>query len=721
MVVIANRYTDLFRLSRLYNVQTAYYGVERRRRAASPEALLAVLRSLGAPLASLRDVTGALRERRLALRQRLLEPVNAVAEGRKAEIRLCLPAALEETGGEGRLEMEGGEVAEWRWRTGDLPCFESAELEGERYLMKGLPLPDGLPLGYHRLFLQAGKRLYEGLVISAPAETFHLPGGDERRWGVFLPLYALRTEEDWGGGDYTALGRLAERVAGLGGSVLGTLPLLPVFLDKPFEPSPYAPVSRRLWNEFYVDVTRAPGFEDCAAARALIQSVEFREEITGLKAAPLVEYRRLMALKRRVMEELCRCLPEGISGELERFEREHAVVGEYARFRAAMERRQASWPDWPQRLRDGVLRPGDYDEDVKRYYLYAQWLAARQVGELSAISRGKGVKLYFDLPLGVHPLGYDVWRHQDIFALEASGGAPADSVYRRGQVWGFPPLHPERVREQGYRYVIDYLDHQLRFADMLRIDHMMGLHRLFWVPRGMEATHGVYVRYRADELYAILTLESRRHRCVIVGEDLGTVPSYVRPAMARHGVHRMYILQYALVDQTSPALGHIPAGSLAALNTHDMPPFAAFWQDEDIPERLKMGLLDKKGAAAEKRSRRPIKKALMKYLRRGKFLSAGSPATVEVIRACLAYLSASLAGVVLVNLEDLWLETEPQNVPSVGEGYPSWRRRARYRLEEIFRIKEAVGMLEEVDGLRKKHLAVIAGPSRRSGGEKRSH
>jgi 4-alpha-glucanotransferase len=698
-------HTDLYRLARLYNVQTAYYGVERRRRAAAPESLLAVLRALGAPLASFRDVPAALRERRLALRQRLLEPVNVVTDGRKGEIRLCLPAALEETGGEGRLEMEDGEVAEWQWRTGDLPTFQGVEQEGGRYLIKSLPLPARLPSGYHRLFLRAGKRLYEGLVISAPAETFQPPGEDERRWGAFLPLYALRTEEGWGGGDYTALGRLAGQVAGLGGSILGTLPLLPVFLDEPFEPSPYAPVSRRLWNEFYVDVTRAPGFEDCAPARALTQSVEFREEIAGLKAAPLVDYRRLMALKRRVMEAMCRYLTEARAMELERFARQYPAAGEYASFRAVMEGRQAPWPDWPTRLRDGILRPGDYDEDVSRYHLYAQWLANSQVGELAGRCREKGVRLYFDLPLGVHPYGYDVWRHQDIFALEASGGAPPDSVYTRGQDWGFPPLHPERIRAQGYRYVIDYLDHQLRFADMLRIDHMMGLHRLFWVPRGIEATHGVYVRYRADELYAILALESHRHRCVIIGEDLGTVPAYVRPAMARHGVRRMYILQYALVDSTSPALGHIPAGALAALNTHDMPPFAAFWQDEDIPQRLEMGLLDKKGAANEKRSRRPIKKALMKYLRRSKFLSAGSSVTRDVIRACLAYLGASPAGVVLVNLEDLWLETEPQNVPSVGQGYPSWRRRARRSLEEMLRMKEAVGMLEEVDRLRKRGKA----------------
>ncbi len=334
-------------------------------------------------------------------------------------------------------------------------------------------------------------------------------------------------------------------------------------------------------------------------------------------------------------------------------------------------------------------------------FMPSGWPAAG-LGELAGTCREKGVRLYFDLPLGVHPLGYDVWRHRDAFALEASGGAPPDSVYPYGQDWGFPPLHPENIRAQGYRYVIDYLRHNLTYADMLRVDHMMGLHRQFWLPRGMDAWHGAYVRYRADELYAILALESCRHRCVIIGEDLGTVPPYVRPAMARHGVRRMFILQYALVDSSIKPPGRVPEGSLVALNTHDMPPFAAFWQGDDFTQRLKLGLLDKNSAAKEKLARRPIKGALVKYLRRKGFLTGASPGTREVVRACLAYLSASPAGVVLVNLEDLWLETEPQNVPSIHDKYPNWRRRARYRLEEIFKIKEITGMLGEVDQLRKR-------------------
>src|SRR3990172_6909058 len=224
----------------------------------------------------------------------------------------------------------------------------------------------------------------------------------------------------------------------------------------------------------------------------------------------------------------------------------HPEVEDYARFRATGERQRAPWPSWSRPLCDGVLTEGDYDERARRYHLYVQWVAREQIRVLSEHSRRAGVNLYLDLPLGVHPHSYDVWREREAFVLGVSGGAPPDVVFTQGQDWGFPPLHPEAIREQGYRYVIAYLRHQLQHTTLLRIDHVMGLHRLFWIPKGLEARDGVCVRYPAEELYAIFCLESHRHRASIVGENLGTVPAYVNSAMARHNLHRMYVLQYEL-------------------------------------------------------------------------------------------------------------------------------------------------------------------------------
>jgi 4-alpha-glucanotransferase len=410
-----------------------------------------------------------------------------------------------------------------------------------------------------------------------------------------------------------------------------------------------------------------------------------------------------MALKRRILEECCQYLiteKPGQFGDFQAFIRANPIVEDYARFRATMEKQRSPWPTWPERLRDGTLNEADYKKNSKLYHMYAQWLANQQVQNLANKARKKGVILYFDLPLGTHPNGYDMWRERESFALEATAGAPPDSVFTWGQDWRFPPLHPEKIREQGYRYVRDYLRHHLQQAGMLRIDHVMGLHRLFWIPRGLGAKQGVYVRYHAEELYAILTLESQRHRSVIVGEDLGTVPSYVRPAMSKHNFQRMYVLHYELAD--SDKLHHPQRNTVASLNTHDMPPFASFWQGLDIPERLSLGLLNKKSAQIEKRDRQKTKNALAAFLSIGNWSHEKDTDVRAIMKACLSFLSASLARVILVNLEDLWLETQSQNVPSTDDRNLNWRRKARYALEEFCQLPEVRDTLKEIDRLRKR-------------------
>ena len=693
----------LSELARLYGVQMVYEDVAHRRRVASPEALLEVLKALGAPVASLSDVPSALRARCLELWRRVLEPVVVAWGGVCAEMRVCLSAA---TSGSlmAHLELESGERRTYKYEAADLPVLESKEVEGQNYVVRGLTLPEKMPFGYHRCILELSGALAETRLIAAPVKAY-IPKGGGGWWGAFLPLYALHSQSSWGSGDFATLEALAGWVASLGGEAVATLPLLPAFLDKPFKPSPYAPVSRLVWNEFYLDIAGVPELAGCPPAQALLQSASFMTEIKRQRALPLVDYRRQMALKRRVLEELLRCLAgsPGRLADFRRFLRANPVVADYARFRAVMERRGTAWPSWPAPLRDGTLKDGDYDEAACRYHMYAQWLTHQRLGALAEKARSKGVALYFDLPLGVHAEGYDVWRERDVFALGASAGAPPDAVFTAGQDWKFPPLHPERLREQGYRYFIAYLRHHLQHAAILRLDHVMGLHRLFWIPQGVEASRGVYVRYRADEFYAILALESHRYRSLIVGEDLGMVPAYVRPAMAHHGLERLYVVNYELTTNPRQAMGRVPRRAVASLSTHDMYPFAAFWQGQDIRERLRLGLLDEKEARKEGMNRRAVKAALVAFLRQ-KGLLGDAASTHAVFESCLAYLCTSPARLVLVNLEDLWGETRPQNVPSTEDEYPNWRKKARYTFEEFCKIPGVVGTLKRVDGWRRQGL-----------------
>jgi len=424
-----------------------------------------------------------------------------------------------------------------------------------------------------------------------------------------------------------------------------------------------------------------------------------------LRNSRLVDYQRQMELKRKVLEELSQCFFAEASDRLEElhhFTETHPLVDDYARFRATGEKYHVPWRSWPQPLRDGVLREGDYNEEDRLYHLYVQWLAWQQIEKVSQKAKEKGVRLYLDLPLGVHPDGYDAWRERETFIPDTSSGAPPDTVFTRGQNWGFQPLHPERIRDQHYRYTIAYLQHHLRYAGILRIDHVMGLHRLFCIPKDMEASSGVYLHYSAEELYAILALESHRNRAIIVGEDLGTVPPYVRPAMNKHGLYRMYVVHYELASNRQKGLPPVPRNSVASLNTHDMHPFAALWQGLDINDRQELGLLDRKGTQKERRIRRDIINILSTFLRRKGWLKNSSQDTFSALEACFSFLAESRAQIVLVNLEDLWLETKPQNVPSTRKEHPNWQRKALYSLEEFCQMPRVVDTLLNINELRKR-------------------
>jgi len=692
---LANEWEDLQALAGLYGVQTSYHDAMGRYVEAGPDSLLGVLRALQAPVESMADVASALQERREELGRRLVEPVVVAWDGHAPSIEIRPGDAHGSIAY--HLDLEGGER---RAQMADLDRLPPTRIEGSPHPGRLLALPEPLPPGYHRLTIDLDGRTAESLIISAPTRCH--TGDGKPLWGVFLPLYALRTSRSWGAGDFSDLETLAEWTASLGGGVVGTLPLLASFLDEPFEPSPYAPASRLFWNESYIDPRRLPEMEDCAPARRLMESPDFLREIEVLRAAPRVDYARLMALKRRLLEELAHRFfthPGDRKGEFDRFVAGKADLATYAAFRAVGDRRGESWQSWPERLREGTLAPADYDDEDRDYYLWTQWAAEQQVGALAREARRRGPGLYLDLPLGVHGSAYDVWRERDLFAEGASAGAPPDAFFTKGQNWGFPPLQPDRLRERGYGHLIDCLRHHLSHAGILRIDHVMQLHRLFWIPQGMDASGGVYVKYPAEELYAMLSVESHRNQAMIVGENLGTVPPEVYEAMDRHEVLGMYVVQYEL-QPGSQGLREPPAKCVASLNTHDMPTFQAFWQAKDVDDLQSLGFFTPDQAREERDRRGAIRHGMEEALppeERGR----GTATQSALLRRLLDGLAASPARMVLVNLEDLWNETEPQNVPGTHDERPNWRRKARFSFEEFSTRADVVEPLKQVDEIRK--------------------
>ena len=604
----------LLELARRYGIETSYHRVSGERCDASEEALMRVLRVLGVPIEGPEEAPDLLRHV-LAAREDRPEPV--------------------------RVAWDGG--------------------------------PEGLEPGYHDVEVEAAGGLVRQLVISAPTRVF---GADEthRTWTAFLPLYALRKASDLGAGDFTGLAALRETVAELGGAGVAVLPLCAAYLDVPFEPSPYSPASRLFLNEFYTDPAAAPEVAISPDARALLDSPEFRAEVEELRALEFAEPFRIMALKRRVLELLARDLLASSSTRREEFLRyvgRRSALADYATFRAAVERKRATWPQWSSPARDGKLGPEDYDPAVRDVHLYAQWLAE---GQLAATAGEGRAELHLDMPLGAMTDSYDVWRHRGLFALGAGGGAPPDLLCPDGQDWGFPPLHPEAIRRDDYRYFRACLARLMEPADSLRIDHVMGLSRLFFVPQGMPASEGVYVRYPAEELYAVLSLESHRHRCRLVGENLGTVPPEVNYALEKHGIRGMYVLPFETRPNPRYAFERVPAGAQACLATHDMEPFAAWWKNLPGHDRETME----------------------------RFLDLAGFGDEPPHAACLSFLAASRAGEVVLGLEDLWGEERRQNLPGTGAEKPNFRRRATKALEEIRQDPEIRVRLERLAALRRQ-------------------
>jgi len=704
---------DLRELARSHGVQLEYLDTSGATKPASTASLLGVLRALGVELSGEAEAGQALRERRLSLWRRRIEPVVVVWEGEPVTADLRIQAHRGSASLRCRLVAESGEEHAWTTPADGLPLAGSAEVEGERFIVRRLALPEGLPTGYHRLTIEFdGREAAESLVIVAPTRAYTPPiDHGKRPWGIFCPLYALHGSKSGGAGDHSDLEALMDWTAGQGGGLVATLPMLASVFDGP-DPvvSPYSPTSRLFWNEFYLDLDRIPELAASQAAREYLASDHARDELAALRSAETVDYGRQMRFKRAAIEMMADSFFETENTRTTAFRdfvRDHPNVEAYAFFQAAGERFGRDWRRWPAAL-DGPGRDSEVDPRARNYHLFAQWQADEQLKALAGKARDKGLTWYLDFPIGVDLNSFDVWSERDAFATGASVGCPPDLVFTKGQNWGFPPLHPARQREQGYRYLIASFRNHLRYANALRIDHVMGLHRLFWIPDGAEARDGAYVSTPAEEIYAILSVESHRRKAWLVGEDLGTVPPEVAGALGDHGVRGMYVIQYEIHPDTDEPLRAVPEATVASVNTHDMPPFAAFWEGIDLDDRKDLGLLDEEALIAERKAREDQRDAMVEHLRAEGHLTSADPDTAAVLHAVWAWLAASPARILLLNVEDSWLETESQNTPNTYVERPNWRRKLRRPFEKFSTDPIFLAALERVEKLRSEPARVVA-------------
>lgn len=658
---------DLFRLAQFHGVQTSYRDAFGRYQHVNIDALLAVLRGLNVGIQRIEDAPRLLSEAQQERWDFSLEPVVVAWDGAATTVALRLPE--DATGALACiLSLEDGSTT--RWET-DLELLETGgglELGGVRYVALQIPLP-ALDTGYHRLGVELGSQRWECLVIAAPKRAYEPPS---RYSGFFAPLYALHSERSWGTGDVTDLRRFADWVAAQGGDFVATLPLLPAYLERDhFSPSPYSPVSRLFWNELYADPALAADAAGNGKALKWLSSAATQRRLAELRATPVIDYEGAWEMKRAMLGILAAADNEPLE----------PAIAEYARFRAARERLKKPWQEWPERLREGQINEGDYDQETFKFYGSSQRLIGRQLMGLSADLQARGQQTYLDLPIGCDADGFDTWKHQSLFAHSVQCGAPPDLLFTQGQAWGLPPMIPAEMRRSGYEYLRATISHHLSFADILRYDHVIGLHRLYWVPDGFSARQGIFVQYPAEELYAILSVESHRAKSAIVGENLGTVPQRINAAMGRHNIFETYVMQYEIPLDPSRRVRLPPRRAFAGMNTHDMPTFAGFLEGKDLEIQETIGIRDHAGVVAALDERRGQVEHLCRELETRGLLAAGDREPEHIFRAALAMLKTGRSKYLVINVEDLWLEKEGHNVPGTATG--NWQRRLALTIDEL--------------------------------------
>jgi 4-alpha-glucanotransferase len=720
----------LDQLSRQCGIGDAYHNWRGDLMWVSRETKMAILNAMGRPTDDAAAIESVLHELETASWRTLLPPVAVLHPG-KFEVTVAVAADELERPLDWYVRFEGG--GEWRGRVraGDLAELERRELEGRWQTRRVLTLPESLPHGYHslRVCIEHGA-CADGALIVAPRGCFEpqvLRDG-RRLWGLAVQLYTLRSARNWGIGDFADLEDVVRGCAPHGASFVGLNPLHALFPGNPWHFSPYSPSSRHFLNVLYIAVERLPEFAECAEARQRVAAPGFQAELERLRSTPSVDYPGVANAKLPVLELL-----------FAHFRREHLGRGSSraAAFRAYVAERGESlrlhalydaidvqmraqdgnrywgWPVWPETLRDpagaGVREFESAHRDRVEYYAWLQWLADEQLGEAQRVARelGMPIGLYGDYAVGVNPSGSETWSDQALYRKGAGVGAPPDALALKGQDWGIPPQDPNVLAEEQYRPFRHLIAANMRHFGALRLDHVMALYRQWWVPVGLGATDGGYVHYPLDDLMSVLALESERRSCLVVGEDLGTVPPEMSHAMDERSVYSYRVLLFEKhADGRFKGTAGYPRRAIATVTTHDLPTLKGYWTANDIDLRRRLALYpndEVRAMVADERTR--DRSALLVALEEEGLRPDGCDGTAQSYGQALSlaiheFLARSSAALVVVQAEDLVGMANPVNVPGTSDEHANWQRKMSREVAAIFGDAGVRRLLDAVQAAR---------------------
>jgi 4-alpha-glucanotransferase len=700
-------------LARLRGIGEAYYDYRGELKYFSPATKKAILAAMGCAVTDAERLRWEIEELEGRHWRSLLPRVVVIRRGRPG-VLLAVPADAMGARVQWRVQLEDGSQ-----RTGTSPVAELTEVErrdvdGRWLTRRLLVLPDDLPLGYHELTVVLGMDAPSHcLLVVAPGLCFEPAalGGGARFWGLAVQLYTLRSQHNWGIGDFADLQLVVRECATAGAAFVGLNPLHALFPANPGHFSPYSPSTRHFLNVFYIAVPRVPEFADCAAARTHVASPPFQAELARLRATDRVDYPGVAAAKLPVLEKLYAHFREH---HLARGTTRAQAFREFQRQRGEPLRRHAlhdaidthlratdgkywGWPSWPEELRrpdaPGIAAFERANLERVEYYEWLQWVASEQLAEVQALARNLGmpVGLYGDYAVGVNPAGSETWSDQDVYRMGAGVGAPPDPLALKGQDWGIPPQDPQALIAAQYRPFRNLIAANMRHFGALRLDHVMALFRQWWVPGGLGSTDGGYVHYPLDDLMSVLALESDRNKCLVVGEDLGTVPDEMRHAMAAFAVYHYKVL---LFEKESGGVfrrpEHYVRRAIATVTTHDLPTLRGYWEGRDLSLRDRLQLFPDEDIRRYVYDERVRDRAQLLAALESCKLRPAQPAgpdgdyTEELGRAVQLYLARSASALVVLQIEDIVGMTDPVNVPGTSNEHANWQRKVSADLADVF-------------------------------------
>ncbi|MGZ6868941.1 MAG: 4-alpha-glucanotransferase [Frankiaceae bacterium] len=658
---------QLAALAAAHGVATGYRSVTGHHLAVQAATVRRVLGVLGVDAS---DPAAALADAQSRLWRRLAAPTAVVRSGLGASVLVRAPA---DVAVHARIAFEeGGQVEATR---SGAPVAEHGAGAGRRWAVP-LHLPADLPRGYHRMIVSAGSESEEVLLAVTP-DRLALPGGLTRAWGWMAQLYALRSAGSWGLGDYADLATLVADAGRRGAALVLVNPLHACAPTHPVENSPYYPASRRFSSPLYL---RPQRLAEYAVAD---QRTRARVDASG-RAIPrgeLLDRDAAWAAKLAALEAL-------FPFRVERAGAEHSAgLQDFATWCALAERHGPDWRGWPQSLRDprgpAVTRAREELAGRVAFHEWLQHCCADQLADaqLAAVDAGMEIGIVHDIAVGVHPGGADAWALQDDLASDVTVGAPPDEFNQLGQDWRVPPWRPDRLPETGYAPVRDMVRAVLSHGGGLRLDHVMGLWRLWWVPAGLSPAQGTYVGYDGDAMLGIVALEAERAGALLVGEDLGTVEPAVKDALAERGVLGSAVLWFERddVDERTPVFrppAAWRAGAVASVTTHDLPTARGYLAGEHVRVRGELGVLGRPLAEEAAAAQRELD-ALRALLEDAGLIEAGVPFDdshrAAVALALHALLCHSPAQIVLAGLPDAVGDLRQPNLPGTVDEYPNWR------------------------------------------------